>query len=75
MTDPESGPTIDEEAVADVMPSLLQRFSRGSLTYGVGSVLERGIAFFLIPIYTNALTPSEYGIVGVVLAIFSAFGV
>ena len=75
MTDPESGPANGEEAVANVTPSLLTRFSRGSLTYGVGSVLQRGIAFFLIPIYTTALTPSEYGIVGVVLAIFSAFSV
>ena len=53
---------------------LTSRFSRGSLTYGLGSFLQRGIAFLLIPIYGRYLTPSEFGIVGIVLAIFSAFG-
>lgn len=55
--------------------SILRRFARGSLTYGLGGFLKRGLGFLLIPIYTNYLTPAEYGIVGVVLAIFSAFTV
>lgn len=55
--------------------SILKRFARGSLTYGLGGFLKRGLGFLLIPIYTNYLTPAEYGIVGVVLALFSAFTV
>ncbi|MFO7894457.1 MAG: oligosaccharide flippase family protein [Longimicrobiales bacterium] len=55
--------------------SILKRFTRASLTYGLGGFLKRGLGFLLIPIYTNYLTPAEYGIVGVVLAIFSAFTV
>jgi len=55
--------------------SLAGRFSRASLTYGLGSFLQRGIGFLLLPIYTAHLTPSEFGVVGVVLATFSAFSV
>jgi O-antigen/teichoic acid export membrane protein len=42
--------------------------------YGVGSILLRSIAFFLLPLYTRFLTPSDYGILavtGVVSAILS----
>jgi O-antigen/teichoic acid export membrane protein len=52
---------------------LMGRFSRGSLTYGIGSALQRGIGFLLLPVYANFLTPAEFGIVGIVLAVFSAF--
>lgn len=55
------------------MSDLMGRFSRGSLTYGIGSALQRGIGFLLLPIYANFLTPAEFGIVGIVLAMFSAF--
>jgi O-antigen/teichoic acid export membrane protein len=72
---PGSGTRVGSEAPPAVTPSLLKRFSHGSLTYGIGSILQQGTAFLLIPVYTNVLDPSEYGIVGVVLAIFSASSV
>ena len=31
--------------------------------YTVGSVLTRGVAIFLLPIYTKYLSPAEYGII------------
>jgi len=55
--------------------SLTRRFSRGWLTYGLGSFVQRGIGFLLLPIYTTYLSPAELGIVGVVLAVFSGFSV
>lgn len=54
---------------------LMRRFSRSWLTYGVGSFVQRGIAFLLLPIYAKWLTPAELGTVGVVLALFSGFAV
>lgn len=29
--------------------------------YGMGNILKKGAAFFMIPVYTRFLTPSEYG--------------
>ena len=33
-----------------------------TLLYGAGDVLTKAIAFVLIPLYTNALIPAEYGV-------------
>src|SRR5688572_16139034 len=38
------------------------QLARGIFIYGVGSVLSKIISFFLLPLYTNYLTPAEYGI-------------
>ena len=43
--------------------------------FGVGSALQRGIAFLLLPLYTRALTPAQYGTLSVLLAVTSAAGI
>jgi len=35
---------------------------RHSFIYGIGSILDRSIAFLMLPIYTRFLTPADYGI-------------
>jgi len=40
---------------------MLRVFAKHSLIYGLGNILTRGINFFLLPIYTRALDPSQYG--------------
>ena len=45
------------------------RLSKQSAVYGLGTFLNQGIAFFLIPLYTRFLTPEEYGINGSVTAV------
>lgn len=40
------------------------RIFKGSLIYGIGSIVVNGSSFLLIPIYTQYLTPTEYGILG-----------
>lgn len=40
--------------------------------FGIGAALQRGIAFLLLPAYTRALAPAEYGRLSVLLAITSA---
>ena len=41
----------------------LRKLVGASAVYGLGSVLVRGLAFLLLPVYTRYLTPTEYGIV------------
>ena len=36
-----------------------------SFVYGLGSVLLKGLSFFLLPLYTRYLTPSDYGVIAV----------
>jgi O-antigen/teichoic acid export membrane protein len=50
---------------------MLKRFAGNSFFFAMGSILTRGIAFFLIPLYTVHLTPSDYGIIGICTAITS----
>lgn len=42
---------------------MIKSFIRNSAIYTIATVLTRGIAIFLIPIYTRYLTPTEYGII------------
>lgn len=42
---------------------MLQQLFRDSAVYGVSTVLSRGVALLLIPVYTYALSPEEYGVV------------
>lgn len=42
----------------------LRKVLKGASMYSFGDVLVKASGFFLIPIYTRILTPTEYGIVG-----------
>lgn len=42
---------------------MIKAFIQNSAIYTIATVLTRGIAIFLVPIYTRYLTPSEYGII------------
>lgn len=42
---------------------MIKSFIKNSAIYTIATVLTRGIAIFLVPIYTRYLTPSEYGII------------
>jgi O-antigen/teichoic acid export membrane protein len=47
----------------------LKRLARHSAIYGLGGVISRVIALFLLPLYTAYLDPSALGAVGVVIAL------
>jgi len=52
------------------------RFFKHSGVYAIGNVLNRAAALLLLPLYTNYLTPAEYGALElfyVVAAVFSGF--
>lgn len=42
---------------------MIKSFIKNSFIYTIATVLTRGIAIFLVPIYTRYLTPAEYGII------------
>lgn len=49
----------------------LVRLFKGSIVYGIGAILQRFIGLFLLPFYTQALQPADYGI----MALISLIGV
>jgi O-antigen/teichoic acid export membrane protein len=50
----------------------MKRSLRSAIVFGVGNGLTPGIGFLLLPLYTRALTPSQYGPLSVLLAVSSA---
>jgi O-antigen/teichoic acid export membrane protein len=52
----------------------MKRSLRSAVVFGVGNGLTPGIGFVLLPVYTRALTPSQYGPLSVLLAVSSAAG-
>lgn len=45
------------------MNKITKNLTKDSFTYGFSSVLQQGLSFLLIPLYTNYLSAGEYGIV------------
>lgn len=45
-----------------MIKSALSRLARGSLIYGVGGILQRFMSVFLLPFFTRALSPEDYGV-------------
>ena len=44
------------------MESQISRLARQTIIYGAGNVLTRLVTFLLLPLFTNVLTPGEYGL-------------
>jgi O-antigen/teichoic acid export membrane protein len=44
-----------------------RRFFKHTLIFGVGGIIGQLVPFILLPLYTNYLTPSEYGILDVIV--------
>jgi len=56
--------------------TLLKSFTKDTFVYGLGRSLKKFIGFFLLPFYTRALTPSDYGILetlGTAIVFLTAF--
>ena len=58
--------------VAHLPVQRVGRSLKSACVFGIGTALQRGIAFLLLPLYTRALTPAEYGTLSVLLAATSA---
>lgn len=46
-----------------------------SMTYGLGDLLTKAIAFLLIPVYTHYLSAADYGILGIASTITAVLGI
>lgn len=55
------------------MGQIYKNLTRDTLIYGIGSILSKGIAFLLLPIYTRIFTTTEYGSLEVVLVVNTLF--
>lgn len=55
--------------------STVKKVLKNSSIYGVVSILQKAIGFFLLPLYTSYLNPRDYGITAVVGAIVSFLSV
>ena len=53
----------------------LPRIVKNSALYSFTTLLQKGAAFFLLPLYTAFLTPEDYGIVNVVTSVSSFMAV
>lgn len=56
--------------------SLNKEFIKDALVYGLGSGIRKFIGIFLLPFYSSALTPEDYGVLsslGTFAMLFSAF--
>jgi O-antigen/teichoic acid export membrane protein len=40
----------------------IKDFSKDTLVYGLGAGVKKFIGLFLLPFYTKALSPSDYGV-------------
>jgi len=56
------------------MGKYLKSVVKDTLKYGIGSVLQRFIGFFLMPIYTRIFTPADYGIMNIIFTVSSLLG-
>lgn len=49
-----------------MLKTALARLAKGSLIYGIGGMLQRFMGLLLLPLFTRALTPQDYGVVALV---------
>lgn len=42
--------------------SFIKKFSKDTIAYGLGTGIKKFLGFLLLPFYTRALTPADYGI-------------
>ena len=49
-----------------MIKNAINRLAKGSLIYGIGSMLQRFMGILLLPFFTRVLTPEDYGAISLV---------
>lgn len=49
-----------------MLKTALIRLAKGSIVYGIGGMLQRFMGLLLLPFFTQALTPADYGVVALI---------
>lgn len=57
------------------MRDKIKSLSKDTLIYGTSTVIQRFLAFILVPLYTNQFPPSEYGIISNLFAYIAILNV
>ncbi|MBQ2897468.1 MAG: oligosaccharide flippase family protein [Clostridia bacterium] len=52
-----------------------QKIFNNSLLYSIGTIASKAVGFFLVPIYTNCMSTTEYGIATTIIAFVSTFSI
>ena len=50
------------------MSANIRSLTKQTLIYGIGTILARFVTFLLLPVYTNRLSPADYGLASLVFA-------
>jgi O-antigen/teichoic acid export membrane protein len=67
-----AGPSTDQRSATPVSESLaprLRELVQHAAIYGLGPVLGQVAAFLLLPLYTNLLSPADYGTLEIILLV------
>jgi O-antigen/teichoic acid export membrane protein len=48
------------------MPSVIQKLGKDTVLYGLGNAFIKFLSLIMIPIFTDHLTPEQYGILGII---------
>jgi O-antigen/teichoic acid export membrane protein len=54
------------------LPGDFKRLAGGTAVYATGTLVVRGLAFLLLPVYTRFLTPADFGVLAFTTAVTSA---
>lgn len=54
---------------------MIKHFFKDSIIYAIPSILTRGVAFILLPVYTHYLSPSEYGAIELLTLTFALLNI
>ncbi len=54
---------------------MIKNLIKDSFLYGLSNIIGKGIAFFLIPVYTTVFSVEDYGTMGVIASITGMIGV
>jgi O-antigen/teichoic acid export membrane protein len=65
----------DEQAVSPAQTGEGARSLIAAGAYSAGFIVQRAIGLLLLPLYTRAITPAEYGVLGILLAVSIFVGV
>jgi O-antigen/teichoic acid export membrane protein len=49
--------------------SLVTRLTKSSSVYTIASILQNGLSFLLLPLYTKYLTPADYGVIAITTSV------
>ena len=57
-----------------MLKSRFKQIGKDSVVYGIGGIMAKAVAFFLLPVYTRLFSPSEYGTIEMLTVLHGFLG-